>query len=277
MLMSNKIALSDNGTVTDESLELNNFHGSDVSLLTVAAEDAIYVGSHEPFNNRYIQVMTANANASNLSVSVWDNKIFRPVVELNDETSVSGATLGQSGIVSWVPDNQHGWHIDDTADIAELSSITVYRFYWAKFTWDADLSGGSIRYVGHKFSNDQEMASIYPDLLRTEVLDCFETGKTDWDEQHIRATEQIIRDLVNKQVTTSGNEILEWQRFSEAALHRTAMIIFRALGDDFANNFARAENDYRESFEIAARGIDSNRNARVDRSERFPFSTVVRR
>jgi len=110
----------------------------------------------------------------------------------------------------------------------------------------------------------------------------FASGKTDWDDQHFQAVDEITRDLKKilnskSNFLSSVNSILEWELFKTAAVHKVAEIAFNAYGDDFKDNREQARLYYREALNFGLYKLDSNRNTRLDASESFPSTFVVRR
>lgn len=288
MLINNRIIWSDNGVLKDQSVVLNNYHSGTITLPLVAAEDAIYIGSDLPWNHRYIEVYSPNAISSTMSIQIWNGREFKNAVDVIDQTKASGgsATLAQSGILSFAPDrNESGWGLAATTEnVTGLTSLKIYNLYWAKLTVSSDLTASTaLSFVGHKFSFDEELDSIYPELGLSSSKTQFESGKTDWNEQHIRAAEILIRDLRRKIDVDynfrNGNQILEWGQFSECSLHQVAMIVYRAFGDAFKDQFEQATKDYHTVLNGLVKGIlvDRNRDGRVQLDEQDTISGLVRR
>ena len=98
MLTGQRVILSDNGTTSDLSRSVGDLFSQNSTLAIVAAEDAIYLGSDQPFNHRYIKVSTANTSTASVSVSIWTGSAFTAAVDVIDFTSVGGKTLAASGI-----------------------------------------------------------------------------------------------------------------------------------------------------------------------------------
>lgn len=273
-MLNNRVIFSDNGTLSDLSTELQDFTTGTSVIGVVAAQDYLYLGSDFPFNNRYLDLSVVNDQAATVSeVAYWDGSQWRPCVEVVDETAVSGVTLAQSGVLSWVPDRQYVWQRSDTDSntqlITGLSGITIYDLYWVRITFSANLKATTaLRHVGHRFSNDEHLALEYPDLLRTEVLTNFEAGKTDWREQHILAAEKIVDDLRSKNVILSPGQILTHQQFRHAAVHRVAMVVFNAFGKAFEDNYKKAMGDYGRALKEASYNIDVNADGQLSVGER---------
>jgi len=174
MLLTNRVILSDNTVLTDLSINLNNFKSGTETVVLVAAEDFLFVGSDLPFNHRYLDIGTANSNASVLSVSLWDGDTFSAAVDTIDETDSSGVTLAQSGVFSWKLDKNKNWSRKDTEDVTGLTTLTIYHLFWARFAVSADLSGGTtLNTVGNKFSSDADLGVLYPELVTSDAKNRF--------------------------------------------------------------------------------------------------------
>lgn len=279
MLLNNRIIFKDNTTLNDLSINLNNSHSGTETLAIVSAQDSIYIGSDMPFNHRYFQVSTANDQASVVSISLWDGSTWNSAVEVLDQTSVSGVTFARSGIISWVPDRDEVWqYARSTEDISDLSTLKIYDYYWAKFTFSGDLkTTTALSYIGHKFSNDEDLKAYYPDLSKSDVLSAFESGKTEWNEQHIAAAEEIVKHLRKKQIVWSENQILDWQQFNLASIHKVASIVFRSFGENYKDEKIDAEAEYAKAMNMQVFNVDKNRNARLEPYEKVVYTGLSRR
>jgi hypothetical protein len=271
--MINRVIHSDNGTLIDISRKVGKYQSGSHPMTFVAAEDALFIGSLVPFNHLYFKLgTTVNTAASNMSISTWDGSEFKPVVDIQDETETT-APLAQSGHLTWTPNRLHSWHREHTEDngterITGLGGITVYDNYWLKITFDADLDAGlEIEWLGQLFSDDEMLGAEYPDLVRSNVLTAFKSGKTDWQEQHVKASEIVIQDLVRKGVILEKGQILDRDKLSLASVSKCAEIIFGAFGDDYAEDKIRARNEYEKRLDLSVYHQDADNDAIIDRSE----------
>jgi len=275
-ILNNRIIHGDNGTLKDLGIILNDFSSGTELLPIVAADDFLYLGAPFPFNHRWFELGVANDQASVVSVDVWDGDTWEPTVEVIDETkNTSGQPLASSGMISWVPDKEEGWLRDDTNGTSTNDPITgledkiIYDLYWARLSFSADLNAlTALKYVGQRFSIDNDLRIDYPDLLDSDVLDRYESGKTNWDEQHFRASERVVADLIGRLIVKSGNEVLNWQLFREASTHKVAEMIFKGMGNDFNENRQSALDDYDEALKRSIFEVDRNRDGRINPTEK---------
>lgn len=280
MPLNHRILKDNNGTIEDKTLELNSISESTVTLDWVALEDKLLIGSPHPFNHRYVEVDTANANAATItSVEVWDGTAWQSCVDVLDGTSSGGVTLAQSGLIRWTPDRDEGWTLDDSEDMGTpISTVKIYDLYWARLTFSADLSAGTIlKYVGQRFATDEQLGSLYPELQVSDSKTQWEAGKTDWNEQLVLASEMVVRDLAFKKVLWDRNQVLDDELFSTACVFKTAQIIFTAWGNNYERDRDEARRRYDEELaKISNFKVDRNQDARIGRDE-LSTSTVVRR
>lgn len=265
MLLNNRIIFEDNVTLIDRSIPLSNISSETTTLPVVAAEDYLYIGSDLPFNHRYFEVSTANATTSAVSVSIWDGSNWVAAVDVLDQTSVSGKTLAQSGIISWATDRTKSWGKEDTTeDIPALASLKIYDMYWVRIGFSADLSGTTaLQYVGHKFANDDDLINYYPDLGTSGAMTTYKAGKTNWNEQHVLAAEEIILKLRKDRKLISPSQLFDWTLFNLAAIHKCAEIIFRAFGQDYDEVRKNANADYHKAFSGIDFGVDRDIDGRL--------------
>lgn len=271
--MSSRTIWSDNGVLKDVSTALGNYKAGTTVLALTASEDYIFIGSDFPFNHRYIDVKVANDVASAITVHLWDGENWKAANDIIDQTSIAGVTLSGSGVLSWVKATRETWGRESTNNEGEqvtgLTGVNILDLYWARLTFSADLKATTeIEYIGHKFSNDDDLDVLYPDLTRTAVKVQFKAAKTDWKLQHIQAAEEIIKDLKNRSIIKSENQILDWELFRDAAVHKVAYIAFNAFGKDFAEDKAAAEGEYKKEMNKALYNIDLNSNATLEQTEK---------
>ena len=286
--MDTRVIYSDNGTLIDFSTELENYYSGSKSFDLVAAEDYIYIGSDFPFNHKYLKMDGVNVNSDVAvisDISYWtNNREWVSAVEVIDETKLDGKTFGQSGYITWVTDKEDSWYREDTSgtktnqEVQGLTDIIIYDKYWIRITFSADLTAGTaVSWLGNKFSDDYDLGSEFPELNTTAALSAFKSGKTDWEEQHVRAAQIIINDLKKKNRIDHGNQILERNDLTLMAVSKLAELIYVAYGDDYADNRTAAKNEYIERLNSTFPVIDKNLNARKDRKElSVTFGEILR-
>ena len=275
MTTKTRIIYSDNSTLSDFTQPLGNYHSGTESMVIEAANDKLFIGSHFPFNHLYFKVGTANTNTSAMTVKTWTNGTFDEVAELTDETLLSDASLGQSGFVSWVVDRSAGWGREDTQSESGTERVTglggkkIYDLYWIEISWGSDFSAGSsLSWLGHKFSDDNDLKTEFPDLLRSNTLTAFESGKTDWEAQHVLAADLVSDELIKMGAAIHENQILERDDFKLASVQAVAKVAFNAFGDDYNDNRDEAQNEFIQRMRLGIkRTIDKDNDANVDRHE----------
>jgi hypothetical protein len=284
LLINNRLIWGDNGTLRDLSVALNNIFSGVEVIPFVAAEDKLYLGSDLPFNHRYFAVSVANDVASVVSVDIWNGSAWVPAVDVIDQTkSSSGASLAQSGIISWVADKNKSWGKNDSTEnmtSSGLTSLKIYEMYWVRLSFSVNLKATTaLKYVGHKFATDSDLGGYYPDLNRSTVLTAFQSGKTSWEEQHVLAAEEIIRDLRKKNVIWNRNQIFGWEEFTDASVHKLAEIAFTAFGNDYESRKESARANYEEALEkVVQSAIDKNADGKLQPEEKLPsYGRLYRR
>lgn len=264
MLASNRVIWKDNATLKDLSVLLNNFASGTQVIPLVAAEDKIYVGSDVPFNHRYFSVSVVNALASAITVDIWDGDEWVPAVDVVDYTqATAGKVFSQSGIIRWATERNETWAVEATTENmtdSGLETLKIYNMYWARFTFSADLTAGfALKYVGHKFSTDEDLNGEYADLNRSTVLTAYKAGKTTWEEQHIIAAEKIFRHLRQNRKAWAKGQIFEWEPFTLASTHMVAKIIYNSFGEDYEGRRDDALESYNDAMEgVIGQGIDED-------------------
>lgn len=278
-ILNNRIIYSNNAVVSDLTIPLNDYNATPQVIEIVAAEDYLYLGSEFPFNHRYFDVSTVNTNASIVSVDYWDGTEWRAAVDVQDETSLAGASIGRSGIISWCPNKRYLWQRESTnyenETIDGLTDVVIYDLFWVRMKWSGDFSAlTAMNYIGHRFATDNDVKKEYPDLLLADVFENFEAGKTNWNEQLIVASETIIKDLKAKNVIYSGNQVLDWRIFTSACVQKLSEIVFIAFGKDYTENTAKSESKYNAALKVGIPKVDLDGDAILSPQEQT-FRTGV--
>lgn len=265
-----RILYSDNGVLTDFSAELNKLRSGEKTIANwVAAEDALYVGNIAPFNHFLLKFgATKNTLASNMTVQYWGGRIWEDTVETIDGTE----GFQQEGFISWVPDRNAAWNRSNTnsdgQNITGLTTVQIYDLYWIKITFSADLDPNIVlSYLGQQFSDDDDLAIEYPDLVRSDVLTQFESGKTNWQEQAIRAAGIIANELTNARIIWSKNQILERDVFRLASVSKVAELAYSAFGDDYLNDKQAARQEYQSRMKKSIYAVDLNEDGELSIGE----------
>jgi len=259
--MLNRTIFSDNGVLTDRTKEISNYHSDAVEFITTADEDYLYISSELPLNHLYFDITSAASTAMAITMESFDGTDFNDVVDTIDETN----GLTQAGFITWTPNQDKGWGRDDTEDITSLSTIVIYDKYWIRMKIESS-NTFSLNWIGNIFSTDDELGDKYPDLNRSDILTSFESGKTEWKEQHIVVARDIINKLKSRNTIIDRSQILVRQQLSEPAVHHLAEIIYNHFGDAYRDQ----RDDARKAYIDALIGVkliaDENQNALPDRT-----------
>ena len=265
MLTDQRIIFSDNAALLDISVDTGDFREGSVTIPYTASEDYIFIGSFLPFNHKHFDVSTVNDQASTISVDIWDGNTWIAAVDVIDQTSVSGVTLARDGIIRWSTDvDDSSWNREEESeDVTGLTGTKIFNMYWVRLSFSASLNANTaIDYVGHKFSKDSQLYDVYPEFNDSVVLDSFETGKTDWEEQHYLAADMIIRDLKKSNRLVTPDQIMDFELFREPAIHAAAMQIYWGLSQYEKHDKAR--DKYQHFVDMGFLNLDLNRDGRLN-------------
>lgn len=279
MIPSHRVIWSDNGTLKDLTPNLMNYISGTEVIDFNASQDALYLGSELPFNHRWFELSVASDTASTVSAKVWGGNTWNAVAETIDLTKVAGVSLAQSGIIYFSRDRLKVWdYAQTTEDIPALSSLKIYNLFWLELKWSANWkTTTALKYIGHKFSSDEDLESEYPTLGLSSRKTAFKSGKTDWNEQHFAAAEYVIQDLIKRNAAQSRSQIMDWRAPRFAALHKTAQIIFNAFGEDYKDDALRASIAYQGAMKMGRFDIDQNADGRLDGPERETMTRFLTR
>lgn len=254
---------------TDLSVDVNNYLSSEAAF-AYASSGYLYIGTEYPFNNLWFDVGTQNTDASTVDIDIWYGNAWVSAVDIIDQTSASGISLYQDGRIGFSTNRLKGWDPEqDSADVTGLSGTYIYNMYWTRWNWSSDLAASTtLKYIGQKFSQDTDLYSLYPDLNNSNLKLAFASGKTDWNDQHYTAAEKIVRDLKHRNIIRFREQILDYEIYREASVHKVAEIIYKGLGQAFANNRDQARNDYMQAMDLAFPRVDLDGSGNVEPIEK---------
>lgn len=275
-----RVIWSDNGTLRDITAALSDYRAATQTIGLVAADDKIYIASELPYNSRYFEVSSANAAASTVSVEIWQGSDWQAARDVIDETAASGASMAQSGLISFAMDiDNAGWHCERISNaIPALTGTYIYNMYWARFTWSGNWTGTTaLKYIGQLFAADDQVFTCYPDLANTDLMAAWETGKTSWREQAFAASDEIVRDMRRRGVIMRRDQIFDTSLLLDACVHKTAAIVYGGLGSAYAEAYARAVKRYDDAMSLKHFEVDMDANGEVSAAEkRYNLSYLTR-
>lgn len=270
-----RIFFDNNGTLSDFSTELENYHNGTALIDYTLSQDAIYIGSELPLNSLFLDVSSVNSIAAAPTLSYWDGQQWREMVEVIDETATNGVALAKSGHLTWTTDKQYGWTAedtvkqDDTEQITGLGSVTVYDLYWLKITYSASVTNTTeLSFVGPKFCEQADLKGEYAMLGNSTFISNYESGKTTFDREIVLASRIIIEDLIDMAVIQNGDQLLDRRKLRYACVSKVAEIVFNNLGDDYENDTKKAKSEYKQRISKKNYKADFNANARLDEQEK---------
>lgn len=264
-----RIFFSDNGTLVDWTIPLGNYKVGNVVMDFSPAQDYIFVGNVAPFNHFFLKLgNVVNVLNASIAIEYWDGNSWESVIELFDETE----GLAKSGFISWVPNKDAAWDRSNTnyggQTIPGLTSVNIYDLYWIRISITGAITPSVvISWLGQKFTDDFDLGSEYPELVRNNVISAFETGKTNYEDQHVRAAEIIVHELQKNNIIWTKNQILDREAFKLASVSKVAEIVFNAFGDDYTDQKQRSRQEFDSRMKKVLFMIDLNQDGRLDISE----------
>lgn len=261
---------------TDISVAVNDYRSSAASFSYVSG-DYLYIGQEMPFNNLWFEIGTPNAaSGAVVSIQNWWGNQWVNCVDVVDQTTA----LSSTGRLSWSTDYLKAWDVEQTTrdKVTGLEDFDIYWMYWARLSWDSSFTGSpTVKYIGQKFSDDAALYSHYPDLNNANLKASFAVGKTDWVEQAYMATEVVIRDLQSRKIIFARGQVLDPHRLEDAAIHRTAEIIYAGMGKAYEVDMAKAHNRYKAAMDKDFFRVDLNASGNLEPIEKVISTTFMSR
>lgn len=262
-----RVFYSTNGVLSDKSLLSNTKAGF---VFTLPSTDYIYIGQAMPFNNIFAWMDVVNTNPATLTVQYWDGDEWTDTVDLLDNTM--GFT--QSGVIQFSPNDEDSWHcVNDTSEStngpAELNSITVYDLYWVRIKSNATLSVTTkVKMFTYAFCRSEDL-SVYEPEIDSYLEPWGGVSKTNWIEQIIAASEQVILDLKAAGLVVHAGQVLRFDDVAIPTMFKTLLLIYTVLGPAFNERKLSRQRDYSAMLSVKRFTFDKNKNGRVDKAEMF--------
>lgn len=113
------------------------------SLGTAAQGDFLYVGSSRKFRGVNIDIDSANATASVVTVKYWDGDSWADITA-TDGTASAGAAMAVDGSVTWtVPSDWAQTGLRQAGDFAVSAPFTGSKYYWTRWEFSGGLDSST--------------------------------------------------------------------------------------------------------------------------------------
>ena len=263
---------NDPGTLTDVSLRNQDETISEVMDTVPTGSSYLYIGQHFPFNNFFMQLDQPNAVQTTLQVQYWGGESvgWKDAVDVLDGTDTSGVPLAKSGVVQFSPNTTNSWQtVADTTNgptPTELTSVAIYNVYWIRIRWALALTATtSIKRLAYAFTQSQQLDNI--DTTINQFLTSFGAAKTDWNDQIMTASIQLVNDLKGRGLIISPGQILRFDDVSMACDYKALELIYSNLGPAYHEKMLNAETKYNRMSSLRRFTFDKDMNAFTDRGE----------
>ena len=268
MILDQRVFHERGGVFTDISVLVNDFRIGDY-VFPYEVGDHLYIASLAPFNNIWFELAELNVVADAVpTVEMWWGNSWAEAVDVIDQTG----GLTSSNRLQWNTDFFKGWDRSQrSAEIPALITLNIYNMFWVRISWDKNLTPTTkISYIGQRFSNDEILYSFYPDLVNLKTA--YQQGKTNWNEQHYMAAEQVVRDLRTRNIIANRGQILDHELFINAACHKVAEIVYAGCGKAYTEQHKQARVAYNEALNIKFYNVDKFMDGRLEPAD-SRFST----
>lgn len=163
------VTTDDESTFTSYIDEVTGSGHAQLDALSTAANgDYFYVGYSEPFSGARLTMVggEVNANAATLAGQYWTGSAWATMTIASDGTASGGATLAQTGLVTFTLPAAGNW---------ALKTINDTELYWVRFAVSAAVSATTsvdtatvVRLANHyyTFTADQNQSFAAGDELR---------------------------------------------------------------------------------------------------------------
>lgn len=240
-----------------------------LSMASFATDKYLYLGFRERFTTRFFQISAANDQASLLTVEFYqDASTWTEVEDLVDQTESGGASLAQSGFVSW--EGAPSWvkHA--------LSYVPDVELYWVRLSWSAQLgSDTALQSILNLFVDDSLLSEYYPELVSD--ADYLPSGQTTFIKQYQAATKLICTKLKQKGTINDPSQIIDVNEVAVAAAHAAAYVILNGIPGKSEKQAEAASDAYDAMLNELSKTrieVDLDDSGLIEDAEQRPKATV---
>ena len=249
-------------TYTDATNDLWDYARDSVSIV-LATTDYLYIGRDKPFNAVYVEMGTANTNATTLTAEYYsgDEADWYAMDLLNEETD--GMT--RNGFIEW---DKNVYDEDWTEN-----TVNSVEKFWIRIASSAAFSAGTtIQGMNLVFANDQDLKANVRDIYKFLPTDENLVAETSFILTHVRARDKIIQDIRNSGKYNIDEDarvldIDQWDfhridQVREAAKNKALEIIYfnvsNTVDDEYWSKSKDFRNEYEDSMKLVLLSIDQD-------------------
>ncbi len=255
MINQLQILLRDNiSKLVDLTYKVTDIDDAGVSLSLTSSKE-LFIGSTFPFLSIYFCLGTAvNTTVAAMTPSIWNGSDFIDFPRYDDGTaSALNATLNKSGIVRFISKDTIGPVRDNSNRVDGIEVDGWYEYYWTRFKFDATLTSVDLKFIGVLLvESDEELYRFYP-ILRDQkyrTLYAGSSSKTTWLDERIIASDLVCSEIIKRGKVQSPFQFIDPRTLKEAAIHRTAELIFRGLGGNKKDDVEMARKAFMSAIEV---------------------------
>lgn len=255
MINQLQVLLRDNiSSLVDLTYKVTDIDDSGVTLSLDSSKE-LFIGTTFPFLSIYLGLGATNVNTvdSVMTPSVWNGSEFIDFPRVEDGTSDTGVTLANSGIIRFVSKDTITPSRGNSRDVDGIQVDGWYDYYWTRLKFDATLDDVDLKFIGVLFvESDEELYRFYPILRDQKYRTIFagNSSKTTWLDERIIASDLICSELIKRGRVNSPFQFIDPRTIKEAAIHRTAELIFRGLGGNRKDDVEIARKSFITALEV---------------------------
>lgn len=235
--------------------------------------EVTFVGMAAPTILTCTPTALVTAVTSKFKVEYWDGTAWRTAVDVIDSSN----GLKQSGMIQFSLSNKYSWcEIAETDDdTTNCPKALVGRYindcYWLRLSpittgiYSAPNPLTRIKRLCYAFTTTAYINAI--DVEAPSYYDSIKEGKTNWHEEIIHASEEMVLDLKRIGFIKSAGQIIEFDELYLACAWKTLGHIYYNLGKAYTENRAIVTGKYDKALSSKALTFDKNFDGKVERKE----------
>lgn len=251
----------ENGDLTNQTTRASD-PTIDTFTTNISPLNTIYIGYEKPINALYFQLASGmNTTGGTMTLEYFSTTGWKGLSPV-DQTQF----FNRNGIINW--------NMPSDAALLEYGGIEGY--YVCIYSAET-ITALEIQYVGLVFSDDNDIATEYPSVLK----ECFyPKNQSSFIIYHVSAKNLIMSELSRRGYTKTVNgvespvtqwDVLDIYELRQASLYYAMSQIFFNLSDNSSDNYWQKYLEYKDKFDrafnLATLKIDQDNDGQLDPDE----------
>ena len=227
-----------------------------------------FTGIASPLTLTVTEVSLVNFVAPEFELQYWDGFEWRDCVDVLD----SSYGLTENGVLQYSLKNDYSWQkieeteLDDSNIPPELQGLNINNCHWLRVRLtEAPNPATRIKKITYAFTTTETVNA--EDKEAPSYYESIRPGKTNWTEEIIEASQEMVHDLKRIGFIKSEGQIIEFDDLHLACAWKTLARIYFNLGRAFRDQRYDMIAKYEKALSSRALTLDKDMDGRINANE----------